>query len=523
MSDTFTPSVTQAPPHPSLDPFPDPSPDPSARNAAHSVLGSSAGQPKVLATTRWLIEGLRAGIFMVPRTAGCSPSPVQVVLVTAVFFAMETALARLEVSGPAVFNAQAWFSGWWSYLVLIAAAWWALAAPNTEQSGQRPLRLAAFYVLALNAALPSLAAYALYQTSVTQHWLPPGFLSGASAYWAIYVGFLVWSFGALAVLLRRFAGWSVRNAVFMVLMLACTAISIWQLDQRAWQPDYSEQTALDAAKPRLRLSQQTFEEQEALWQTQLAALVPQREGTTDVYGLVFAPYATEDVFKRETELVSGVLAERFDAQGRVITLLNHGSTAQTHLWATPPNMERAVQALAARMDLANDLLVVYLTSHGGNDFKLAASHWPLEVEPLTPQLLRAALDKAGVRNRVIAVSACYSGGWVEPLAGDHTLVMTAADATHTSYGCGRLSELTFFGRAMFDEQLRKTHSFETAFAAAVPLIKQREIDAGKADGFSNPQISVGARIAPVLSALESRLGSLPPATTRSLTPSPAAR
>ena len=62
---------------------------------------------------------------------------------------------------------------------------------------------------------------------------------------------------------------------------------------------------------------------------------------------------------------------------------------------------------------------------------------------------------------------------------------------------------------MFDEQLRKTHSFEQAFARAVPLIKQREIDAGKEDGFSNPQIRVGAGISPVLRALEKRLDALP--------------
>jgi len=47
--------------------------------------------------------------------------------------------------------------------------------------------------------------------------------------------------------------------------------------------------------------------------------------------------------------------------------------------------------------------------------------------------------------RVISVSACCSGSWIAPLAGDTALVMTAADADHTSYGCGRRSELTFFG------------------------------------------------------------------------------
>jgi hypothetical protein len=58
---------------------------------------------------------------------------------------------------------------------------------------------------------------------------------------------------------------------------------------------------------------------------------------------------------------------------------------------------------------------------------------------------------------------------------------------------------------VFDEQLRRTHSFEEAFSAAVPLIRQREIEAGKPDGFSNPQISVGEKIRPVLKELERRL------------------
>ena len=99
--------------------------------------------------------------------------------------------------------------------------------------------------------------------------------------------------------------------------------------------------------------------------------------------------------------------------------------------------------------------------------------------------------------------------------------MTAADATHTSYGCGRLSELTFFGRAVFHEQLRQTHSFTEAFAKAVPLIQQREVEAGKADGFSNPQIRVGKQIAPVLQALEQRLQTEAPDAS-SAAPAPAA-
>jgi hypothetical protein len=58
---------------------------------------------------------------------------------------------------------------------------------------------------------------------------------------------------------------------------------------------------------------------------------------------------------------------------------------------------------------------------------------------------------------------------------------------------------------VFDEQLRQTRSFEQAFAAAVPVIQRREEEGRKADGFSNPQIRVGAAIRPVLEGLASRL------------------
>ena len=72
------------------------------------------------------------------------------------------------------------------------------------------------------------------------------------------------------------------------------------------------------------------------------------------------------------------------------------------------------------------------------------------------------------------------------------------------YGCGRGSELTYFGRAMYDEQLRSSWSFETAHARARTVIEQREREAGKSDGYSNPQIRVGDAIRTKLAALEAQ-------------------
>ncbi|MGH8831372.1 MAG: C13 family peptidase [Polaromonas sp.] len=481
-----------------------------------------------LPTARWLTEGLRAAFFLPPRVAGHAPAPWQVLIIAVLVFAIEVALFRLEIAGPARFDVQAWLSGWWTLAVFIGLAWWAFPKPAKQgvlamPAGARLTGVAACFVLWLSASLPNTVLYQGLVVAISQGWIKGAVFSASWLHWVFYLVFTAWSLGVALFLIVRFAGLTWRAAAFVLALVAATGLTTWQFDARAWQEDDTRNAGAQVDKPRLRLTQQTLEAQQALWQSTLAATLPQRPGVTDVYGLVFAPYAPEDVFLRESTLVSRVLAERFDAAGRVIHLLNHGSTVKTHPWATTLNLQRAIEALAQRMDRENDVLVVYLTSHGARDFKLAASHWPLEVAPLSPTELREALDKAGIRNRVIAVSACYSGGWADALASDTTLVMTAADATHTSYGCGRLSELTFFGRAVFDEQLRKTHSFEQAFARAVPLIQQREIDAGKEDGFSNPQIRVGANIGPVLRALEQRLAALPqPAAPASPSSAPVA-
>lgn len=477
--------------------------------------------PTRLSLQKWFVEGLRAGVFLMPRVAGRTPTPLQALILTALVVVMEVALFRFEIAGPARLDIQAWLSAWWSAGLFIGLAWWAFPSEVAEpgDAPKRPVGVGAAFVLWVVASLPNTLVYQCLIGAIAHGWLAGAVFSQNWLYWVFYAVFTTWSLGAAIVLVLRFTGLTARAAVFALALMAATGLGAWQFNARAWQQDYERDASADS-RPRLHLSQQTFEHQQALMERTMAAIAPQRRGVTDVYGLVFAPYAAEDVFLRESTMVSGVLAERFDAEGRVMHLVNHASTVQTHPWATTLNLQRAIDALAQRMDRDNDLLVVYMTSHGASDFKLAASHWPLQVPPLSPGELREALDNAGIRHRVIAISACYSGGWVDVLASDTTLVMTAADATHTSYGCGTLSELTFFGRALFDEQLRKTRSFEQAFASAVPLIKQREIDAGKDDGFSNPQIRAGAGIRPVLRALEQRLDTLPATPASVPAPSP---
>ncbi len=456
-----------------------------------------------LSTARWFREGLRSGWLLQSRVAGHQPSPWQLALVVGAVLLLELGLARLEIAGPARFDLRSWLIPSWSTglaALLVWAALWGRPA-----GAGRPHGVATWFTLSFASSVPLLLAGAALNIA-EGHDAMPALLQSPITAWAVFLALIAWGTLVQLWLGVQFGLRRGRLASLTVAMLCLSLVSIWYLNDRPWEAVAER----GERRPRLALSQETFERQQEVWDQAVDSLAPQREGVVDVYGLVFAPYASEDVFLRESAMVADVLAERFDAKGRVLRLMNHATTADSLPWATPLNLRRAVAALAERMDREHDLLVVYLTSHGASNFRLAAEHWPLQVPWLTPDDLREALDEAGIRHRVIAVSACYSGGWVQPLAGDTTLVMTAADPDHTSYGCGRKSELTFFGRAMFDEQLRETHSFEEAFAAAVPVIRRREEEAGKPDGFSNPQISMGPRIKPVLDALAKRLDGVAP-------------
>ena len=446
----------------------------------------------------WLREGLRAAFFLAPRTRGLAPSPRELLLLALLATAVELVLARLEVPGPAHFNLRGWLAPWWTVGAIVLLLW-ALLSSGGDTPRERG-GLASWFALWLVAAIP--VGIVSQGLGIAQAWeLLPAALEESEAFaWGSYFGLWAWTLAIAMRLGRHFGLGRMRVGALGTGLALILGLSAWQFPDRAWYapPAYAQ-------APRLVLSEETFERQQQLLQAATAGLAPQRAGVIDVYGLVFAPSASEDVFMRESAMVADVLAQRFDAQGRVLQLVNHPQTADALPWATPRTLRRAIDAIAQRMDRGQDVLVVYMTSHGARDFKLAATHPPLQVDPVSPGELRTMLDEAGIRYRVIAISACYAGGWVGPLAGDSTLVMTAADADNTSYGCGALSELTFFGRAVFDEQLRQTHSFEQAFAAAVPVIRQREVDARKPDGFSNPQISVGAGIRAPLKALEQRL------------------
>src|SRR5207302_8140307 len=126
------------------------------------------------------------------------------------------------------------------------------------------------------------------------------------------------------------------------------------------------------------------------------------------------------------------------------------------------------------------------------DHRLSAVQPPLELSPLTPTALARMLQDAGIKWRIIVVSACYSGGFIEPLRDDNTIVITASSADRTSFGCEAGRDFTYFGEAYFREALAKTRSFVRAFDLAKEIVAKAEAQEKLVP--SQPQIFIGNAI-----------------------------
>jgi hypothetical protein len=171
--------------------------------------------------------------------------------------------------------------------------------------------------------------------------------------------------------------------------------------------------------------------------------------------------------------------------------------------ATATNLRAALARIGRIMNPEEDVLFLYITTHGDERHELAFDLPPLNLAQLTPTALARMVADSGIKWRVLVVSACYSGGFIEPLRDANTVVITAADARSTSFGCAQGNDYTYFGRAFFAEGLARTFSFAEAFDSARRTVVERE----RAAGFdpSSPQMFVGAAIRDKLAALERRL------------------
>lgn len=220
----------------------------------------------------------------------------------------------------------------------------------------------------------------------------------------------------------------------------------------------------------------------------LDELKPSSGSGITLYLLAVAGDGSQEVFRREVEFIRKQFEGRFTTQGHSIILVNSRNTVGSSPLATVTSIRESVAAIAKRMNKDRDILFLYVTSHGSKEGTISLGLDGVGLPDLSKTELAAMLKESGIRWKVVVLSACYAGSFMEPLKDPGTLFIAAARADRRSFGCADENDFTYFGRAFFKESLPSATSFEDAFSGAAKLVREWEDrDAG------GPAATSGAR------------------------------
>jgi hypothetical protein len=437
---------------------------------------------------RNLLAGLRLALFLRVRVLDFRISAGQFVALVIACLALWLVLGVARQGVPGTLDLGALVSALAAVPLLLAAC--LIAARVLGEP-----RLAGALALVLLACVPvfQVAGGALDLLSDFDAFEP----WARAADWA----FLAWALAAIARSQALVAGWRGRRSALALALLAALFAVLQEISPGAELWVASDE---GEAAPEPRLTQEeVFHRQGQLLEERLAALRPERHGVVDLYFVGVAGDSREDTFAAEVASIKDLLDERFDTAGRSLVLINNSVTLAEQPIATLSNLRATLARLAETIDTEEDIVLLHLASHGGDDQRLVLDLPPLELAQLTPSALARMLADSGIKWKIIVISACFSGGYIEPLRDENTLVITASDAKHASFGCNYDSDYTWFSEALYDEALRETFSFPEAFDAARKTVGEREREEGYPA--SNPQIALGGAMREKLAELERRL------------------
>ena len=235
----------------------------------------------------------------------------------------------------------------------------------------------------------------------------------------------------------------------------------------------------------------------------LGALQPQKPGMVDAY-VVVVGLDSDPIFGREAREAGKVLSRRYNAVGHTIVLAGtNGDGPSTLPNGSPRNLAVALARVAELMDKKQDVLVLYTAGHGA---KVGLAYHDADdgFGIIPPARMARMFDELGIKNRLLILSACFSGIFVPTLSSDTTALFTAASADRTSFGCQSDRDWTFYGDAMINNALRQPVPLAKAGENAQALIAKWE---GMNSDItpSQPQVAIGSRVATWLAPLEARM------------------
>lgn len=447
-----------------------------------------------------LLANLRAGVRLVfcqrVEASDFRPSQDQLLAVIALSLGVGLLCDRLATAAPVWFDASA---------IAPHAAWLLLSLLFVYagvREAERPSRFLLVGVAFFSALFLGWFGY-LAVMLADYHELVPDWLVSEQ----MVLTFLVSWLGYVALRSLSLSGLRAIRAVplamlyVMVLALGASHYGLpefWRYDGPALAESGVHLEDAEAIN-----AEDLFYAQNARMQAATASLMAQRPGVVDLYFIGFAADAEQDVFMREVNFARELFDDRFETAGRSVILVNNEDTVDSAPIASENALRSVIADFGETMDVEEDVLFLFLTGHGSKSHRLAVSFPPLSLNRFGGESIAAMLEAAGIRWSVVVVSACYSGGFIEPLASDTTLVMTSARSDRKSFGCSNEAEGTYFGRAFFREALPQARSLVEAFEAAKVHVTEWETEEDYTP--SLPQIASAEPILRKLKKIEDRL------------------
>jgi Peptidase C13 family len=147
---------------------------------------------------------------------------------------------------------------------------------------------------------------------------------------------------------------------------------------------------------------------------------------------------------------------------------------------------------AAEQAAPQDLIFVHISTHGA-PYELARRIGEGETTALGSRELARMLAPLAGHPTIIVISACYSGSLIRDLREPRRIILTAARADRSSFGCGAGNRHTLFGEAELKAFGEHDRSLREVFAVIRRNVAQMEHRQHFTP--SEPQVSVGADVA----------------------------
>jgi Peptidase C13 family len=452
-----------------------------APNTAVLEASSASTPPVNLKPTAFqrLIDVSRLWLLKSSRNTSTLATEAWIVTLAVLTLCLWLALDRLRAGPNATF--MSWNIPALGSCVLLALGTAFIAARTSAP--RIPFRVALYLV---TAAAPLLIA---------AWWLANTRIGSAFPLLALLLG--IYAFAYVALNLRRLTGtWQVRATI---LLLVAFGLS-YAADQRTywsasvWMPAPTGDEE-DYDRSHRKAESLLFDQR-----SKIDAVVQRFDASPDetpkVFFVGFAGVASQRVFAEEIKLGAKIVGARFNVKDRQLLLLNDRRDLTTFPLATVTSLAYGLKQIGQQMNPDRDILFLAFSSHGSSDPELSVSNAALDLQRLTGEELSSALQASGIKRRVIVISACHAGAFIPPLKNPDTIIITAAAADKTSFGCSDDRDLTYFGEAFYRDALPKAQTLQDAFKQAKEAIALRETQ--EHQKASDPQAYFGSDLERVL-------------------------